>query len=891
MKEKLRVLHLEDDRLHTEITRALLAEDGIEYELAHVETEASFVAALDAGQIDLILADFTLPGFDGMTALTLAQARCPELPFIFVTATMGEEIAIEALKRGATDYILKGRLSRLAPAVRRALSEAKERSERRSAEEALRRSEEKYRSLVDNIPVGIALLSPEMEIISLNSQMRQWSPRIDVAKRPLCYQSFNDPPAQEPCVYCPVIKVLQDGQVHEAVTETPAGGETRNYKINAIPLKDRDGKVTAVIEMVEDITERRRAEEELRHSNEMFRALIQASPLAIFLLNVDGTVKSWNAAAEQIFGWREEEVLGVPLPIVPQDKQEEFACTCQRILQGHTVTRKELQRQRQDGILIDISLNAAPIYDAQGNPYAILAMAADISDRKKLDRELLQSEQKFRTAFEDAAVGMCLTSIEHRFLVVNRSLCKILGYTEYELSGMDWIGLTHPDDQEKCRRWSAGIFAGVGQGTQVESRYISRDGEIVWVMLSKVLLRDDNGAPLYFINQVQNITEQKNLENQLRHAQKMEALGTLSGGIAHDFNNILTAIIGYGSLLEMRIDKNDSLRPFVDHILAAADRAATLTQSLLTFGRKKNIEPSVVDLNSVVLDVEKLLLRLLREDVDLRTTLANSPCMVMADAGQIGQVLMNLATNARDAMPQGGALAIRISMSSLDRDFVATHGYGTPGSYVLLTVTDTGDGMDAETKSRIFEPFFTTKEVGKGTGLGLSMAYGIVKQHNGYITCYSEPGAGTTFRIYLPAVDAQAEMLIESSAEPPPRGTETILLAEDDEQVRVLTARLLEKFGYTVITAYDGKDALVQFHAHRDAVQLVLLDVIMPGKNGREACEEMRASAPGLKALFTSGYSADIFQLGEFDKLGFAFISKPALPVELLKKIRQVLDE
>ena len=772
MKEKLRVLHLENDRLHTEITRVLLAEDGIEYNMAHVATEADFAAALATRQIDLILADFTLPGFDGMKALSLARARLPDVPFIFVTGTMGEEIAIDALKRGATDYILKGRLSRLAPAIRRALTEAEERSERRRAEEALRRSEE-----------------------------------------------------------------------------------------------------------------------ELRHSNEMYRALIQAAPLAIFLLNADGTVKSWNAAAEQIFGWSEAEVLGEQLPVIPKDKQKEFVHTCYRILQGHTVSRQELQRQRKDGVLIDISLNAAPIYDAQGNPYAILAMATDISERKRLDRKLAQSEQKFRTAFEAAAVGMCLTAIDHRVLVVNPSLCIMLGSTAEELTATDWLEVTHPDDREKFLKWSDRIFSGDGQESSKEIRFLNRGGQIVWAMVSKVLLREENGVPLYFITQVQNITEQKTLENQLRHAQKMEALGTLSAGIAHDFNNILTAIIGYGSLLSMRLDKNDSLRPFVDHILTAADRATTLTKSLLTFGRKQNIEPCVVDLNSVVPEVEKLLLRLLREDIELRATLADAPCTVLADAGQIGQVLMNLATNARDAMPQGGKLAIRIAMASLDRDFVATHGYGAPGSYVLLTVTDTGVGMDAETRSRIFEPFFTTKEVGKGTGLGLSMAYGIVKQHNGYITCYSETGAGTTFRIYLPAVDALAEAVIESSIEFPLGGTETILLAEDDEQVRVLTSSLLERFGYTVITAYDGKDALVQFHAHRDAIQLVLLDVIMPGKNGRAACEEMRASAPGLKALFTSGYSADIFQLGEFDEPGFAFISKPVLPADLLRRIRQLLDE
>jgi len=259
---------------------------------------------------------------------------------------------------------------------------------------------------------------------------------------------------------------------------------------------------------------------------------------------------------------------------------------------------------------------------------------------------------------------------------------------------------------------------------------------------------------------------------------------------------------------------------------------------------------------------------------------------------QLGdQILMDLATNTRDALQNGGKLAIATSMVNLDREFVATHGYGAPGRFVLLTVTDTGNGMSEETKSRIFEPFFTTKEVGRGTGLGLSMAYGIVKQHNGYITCYSEPGEGTTFRVYLPAVDALAEPVPAPSAKTPPGGTETILVAEDDEQVRMLTHKLLESFGYTVIEARDGNDALTQFFAHQETIQLALLDVIMPGKNGRDAYEEMRKRSPGLKALFTSGYSADIFQRGKLDELNFAFISKPALPTELLHKIRQLLDE
>jgi PAS domain S-box-containing protein len=891
MGKKLQILQLEDDRIHADLARELLAEDGIACDIELVATEADFIAVLDEGQIDLVLADYTLPSFDGLTALTLVRERFPELPFIFVTGTMGEEVAIDALKRGAADYVLKNRLSRLAPAVRRALREAGERSERIRAEELLRRSEEKYRSLVDNISVGITLLSTEMEILSVNRQIQEWFPQLDVSKKCLCYEVFNTPPANKVCSHCPVSKCLQDGEFHEAITETPIGGTTRNFKINAFPLKDEEGKVAAVIELVEDVTERKRAEEELRHSNEMFRALFQASPLAIILLNDKGTVQLWNQAAEKIFGWSEQEVLGQSPPFVEDYKLEEFKLNCDRILQGNTLVNKEIRRQRKDGALIDISLQAAPVYDAKGTVSYIMAMVADITERKMLDRELQQSERKFRTAFEDAAVGMCLTSIDHRFVVVNSSLCRMLGYSPEELTSMGWLETSHPDDREKWIAWSNEIFTGKAPGSSIEWRYLHKDGQIVWGIVTKVLIRDNNGVPLYFINQVQNITELKNLENQLRHAQKMEAIGTLTGGIAHDFNNILTTIIGYGNLLEMKLSRDDPSRPFIENILTAADRAASLTQSLLTFCRIQTIEPRVVDLSDIVKGVEKFLLRLIREDIELRTTLADSPSMVLADRGQIEQILMNMATNSRDAMPHGGVLAISVAMTSLDRDFVATHGYGVPGRYVLLTVTDTGNGMSRETSSRIFEPFFTTKEVGRGTGLGLSMAYGIVKGHNGFITCYSEPGEGTTFRVYLPVVDALAEPELIASAVTPPGGTETILVAEDDEQVRMLTHKLLENYGYTVIEARDGKDALAQFLAHQESIRLVILDVIMPGKNGREAFLEMKKRAPELKALFTSGYSADIFQQGELPESSCSFISKPVIPTELLHKIRNLLDE
>ncbi|HEY6838591.1 MAG TPA: PAS domain S-box protein [Geobacteraceae bacterium] len=764
MAEILRILHLEDDLMHASLAQAMLAEEGIACVVDRVETEADFAAILERGGVDLVLADFTLPSFDGTRALAMVRERWPDLPFIFFTGTMGEETAIESLKSGATDYVLKNRLARLAPAVRRALAEAAERRERR------------------------------------------------------------------------------------------------------------------------------RAEEELRHSNELFRSLFTASPLAVFVLDPDGTVRLWSSAAERIFGWTKEEAIGSRLPYVPQEKEDEFRLLRERVIAGESLDGIELQRRRKDGSPVTVNLYAAPIYDRAGQVVGVMSMLADITEHKQVERDLVQSEQRFRAAFEDAAIGMCLTGADGRFLAVNHSLCDMLGYTRQELLAMSAREVTHPGDVERSATWTSAMLANETSTTHVEKRYVHRDGRTVWAMVSKFLLRDSCGTPLYFINQLQDITERKNLENQLRHAQKMEAIGTLTGGIAHDFNNLLTAIIGYGCLIEMKMDRDDPLRAFVEQIMAAGDRAAALTQSLLAFGRKQAIDPRPVDLNGIVRGVEKLLLRLLREDIVLRTSVADEVYTVLADTGQIEQVLMNLATNARDAMPRGGELAINTSVTHLDREFIRTHGYGEPGEYALLCVSDSGTGMDEATAQRIFEPFFTTKDVGKGTGLGLSVAYGIVKQHNGYITCYSEPGNGTTFRIYLPAVNAEIAARDETPGEAPRGGTETILLAEDDHQVRVLTRKLLERFGYTVIEATDGKEALAKFLTHGGEIDLAILDVIMPEKNGRDVYEEMVALKPGLKALFTSGYSADILQRWGMGRENLTFVSKPTLPIDLLKAIRSLLD-
>jgi signal transduction histidine kinase/FixJ family two-component response regulator len=389
----------------------------------------------------------------------------------------------------------------------------------------------------------------------------------------------------------------------------------------------------------------------------------------------------------------------------------------------------------------------------------------------------------------------------------------------------------------------------------------------------------------------QNVTEQQKLQQQLLQAQKMEAVGQLAGGVAHDFNNILTAIMGYGSLLQAKLNGDARLNDYIKQILDGANRAAEVTKSLLAFSRKQLINPRPVDLNEVVRGIEKLLSRLIGEDIEITTTLSSKDVVSMVDAGQIEQVLMNLTTNARDAMPNGGRLFLQTEVVELDDTFIQSHGYGESGMYTLLSVSDTGIGINQEARERIFEPFFTTKEPGKGTGLGLAMVYGIIKQHWGYINVYSELGNGTTFKIYLPSTQSNEERLPGSSSETQPRGgTETILVAEDDDKIRQLSEIILTQNGYTVISARDGEDAVKKFIDHKDEIQLVIIDMIMPKKSGKEAYDEIKAVRPYVKVLFSSGYTGDRIDISSLGKEEFNFINKPVSPKDLLRKVRELLD-
>ena len=511
----------------------------------------------------------------------------------------------------------------------------------------------------------------------------------------------------------------------------------------------------------------------------------------------------------------------------------------------------------------------------------------EIAERKLAQETLRLSEEKFHKAFDSAPLIMVITDIkEGVFIDVNRKFVELSGYSREEVLGRTGTSLGWIEVQDRATMVRKLAEDGLVAGLVVTLH--AKDGRVIKGEYYCEKISVDGNERLLAI--ALDITERLKLEEQLRHAQKLEAVGVLAGGVAHDFNNILTVIGGYCELLKLDLPEGNPVRDKVLQISSAVDRASNLTRSLLAFSRKGEVKAAPANLNDIVKGVEKFLRRIIGEDIALNTVLADGALWAVVDTGQIEQVLMNLAANARDAMPRGGRLYVQTERHEIDESFVHAHGFGTPGHYALLTVSDTGQGMDEATMRKIFDPFFTTKVVGKGTGLGLAIVYGIVTQHKGFVNVYSEPGIGTTFRIYLPSVGAEAQEWKQPAAvEPVSRGSETILVAEDDLHVLDLVSSILQQFGYTIIAAANGMEAVQAFKANPQ-IDLVLMDIIMPVMNGKEAAEQIRGLRADAKILYTSGYTADIIRSRSDLEEGAELVMKPVKPAVLLQKIREMLD-
>jgi two-component system cell cycle sensor histidine kinase/response regulator CckA len=515
---------------------------------------------------------------------------------------------------------------------------------------------------------------------------------------------------------------------------------------------------------------------------------------------------------------------------------------------------------------------------------------AQFCDRKRSETAGRESEERFRATFEQAAVGIGHTTLEGRWVRVNQRLCDILGYSREELLACTFLDITHPDELELDRKQLRQFLTGEIQTLSREKRFIHKNGSDVWVDLTVSFARDAAGKPDYFIVVIQDITAKKQLEQEFLHAQRMEGVGQLAGGIAHDFNNLLTVIGGRSQLALARLTPAHPLRHDLDLIHKTSVRASMLTRQLLAFSRKQVLQPKVLDPNEQMRGSMKLLERIIGEDIELTFVPAADVGRICVDPGQLEQVIVNLVVNARDAMPTGGRLTIETTNVVLEADYAARHVGITPGAYVMLAVTDTGIGMSPAIQARLFEPFFTTKGPGKGTGLGLATVYGIVKQSGGHIRVYSEPGAGTTFKIYLPRTDAAPELEIADSEADLPRGAESVLLVEDEAEVRELAHEMLAELGYRVLEAPAPSDALVVAERHTGIIDLLLTDVVMPQMSGRALAQRIAAMRPETKVLFMSGYTDDAVVRHGVLEPGIDFLEKPFSPRALAVKVREVLD-
>jgi PAS domain S-box-containing protein len=642
-----------------------------------------------------------------------------------------------------------------------------------------------------------------------------------------------------------------------------------------------------------DITDRKVAEEKLQDQLHLLQSIIDAIPNPVFYKDFSGRYLGCNQAFSQLLGKDKIEIIGkTAFDIQPQKLASTIQSMDTALEKSPGQQTYESKIQYPDGILRDVIFYKATFRNHSDKLHGIVGVIVDITERKQAEENLKNNEEKYRKlSFEFKALleaipdAVILYSPDLHIRWANRNAILAIGRELDQILDKQCYVMWHNVDSP-CL--VCPVQRSLLTGKYESEELIFSDGSIKDINAAPVIGED--GSVIGVVGITRDITTHRKLENQLNHLQKMDAIGQMAGGIAHDFNNILTAIIGYGHLLQLKTESDAPLRKYVDNIMFASERAADLTKNLLAFSRKHAYHPQPAELNSVINKLDPILSRLIREDVELHGDIYASDLPVMADVSQIEQVVINLIANARDAMQNGGTILIRTRPVHLENEFIEAFGFGTPGDYATFSISDTGMGMDEKTRERIFEPFFTTKQKGKGTGLGLAIVYGIIKQHNGYIAVESELGSGTTFTVYLPLVKEESAPMENIERHDSFPGSEVVLLAEDEEELRNLFRSVLEENGYTVLEAANGEEAIEMFRNNINAIQLLILDVIMPRRNAREVYDAVRQDNPGMKFLFVSGHGQETIHESGIQGENVTILTKPASPPRFLKAVREVLD-
>lgn len=656
--------------------------------------------------------------------------------------------------------------------------------------------------------------------------------------------------------------------------------------VDATPVKENN-KIIGTRSYFHDITEKTLAAQSLQESEEKYRLLVENAHDGIEITQNDIIIFS-NARFAEMLGYTVNEITKLRFSDIFTEKAKTELKKRQekRYSSEHVPNYYEASFIKKDGGIIDVEVKYE-IINFKSKP-ATFAIIRDITESKKIELEI----RKLSAGIEQSPLSIVITDIKGNIEYVNPKFCEVSGYSKEETIGKNPRIL---NSGELPKEYFKELWETIlkGESWKGEFRNCKKNGELFSEDATIGPIFDEYGRITHFIALKEDITKHKELENQLRQSQKLEAIGQLAGGVAHDFNNLLTIINGYSSLLMEKFTENKSIRKDVSQIQIAGKKAGELTQQLLAFSRKQIISPTIINLNNVIIETEKMLKRLIGENIEIILNLDNNIGKIKADQGQLNQIIMNLTVNARDAMPNGGKIIVETSMLKIDNKYSGQHFNTKPGNYILMAITDTGTGMDDDTKMKIFDPFFTTKIQGKGTGLGLSTVYGIVKQSEGYIWVYSELGRGTTFKIYFPeSIEYEDEINYRLKDEEPANGgNETIMIVEDDEAVRDVTKDILTMHGYKVFVANNGSEALKQLNKNKEKVDLVITDVIMPKMGGPELANKIQSKTPEMKIIYFSGYTDDNFLGKGILETGLPFLQKPFTKIDLLKTIRNELDK